>query len=594
MYCPKCTSKIDGEAILCPRCGVDQDGPAGTERVCDVFLMGLSDPASFDQVLDFLKARTFIPSPDELKARLLNSPTLVTKALEPRRAHRLRESLESLGGIVELRERRMTDRGSAKKVVRDGETESAEPVREPGKQGSRIYLALFLASLAAVGYLGYRQNMTVDGNTVQVAVRKITSQFPGTLGKRKGAAPALPPAEPVAVVEESNLEVATLNNQGVALMNEGRFEDAVKAFEEALLLMPEDPTLLKNLHQGWLQLGYHELKNGNYEKAILALDQATKVLDESPDAFKAMGMAALELGDEARAEEYFREYLGREPSDPAVAKILGELLYKQNKLEEGIRFLKYYSDANPDDLRVKALVDKAGREAVVEEDFEARAGQHFDVRYDGVENMDTGYLVVGLLEDAYQRVGAQLNYYPPERLTTILYSDEDFRAVTQTPDWARGVYDGKIRLPIGGLREKSDLLDRVVAHEYTHAVLHQMSGGRIPTWLNEGLAQYFEGEPNGNHGRNAAYIQRTQDFIPLQDLEGSFLSMDANTASVAYTQSYTVVEQIIENHGTYAIQKLLSEMGAGAEMDEALIAAVGLDYSGLEEEWLKYLAKNYP
>ncbi|MDX1762871.1 MAG: peptidase MA family metallohydrolase, partial [bacterium] len=158
----------------------------------------------------------------------------------------------------------------------------------------------------------------------------------------------------------------------------------------------------------------------------------------------------------------------------------------------------------------------------------------------------------------------------------------------------RGIYDGKIRLPIGGLREKNDLLDRVVTHEYTHAVLHQMTGGRIPTWLNEGLAQYFEGEADGNHARNAAYIQKTQDYIPLPNLEGSFLRMDANTASVAYTQSYTLVEQIIENHGIYAIQKLLSDLGDGAEMDEALTAAVGMDYAGLEEAWLKYLANNYP
>ncbi|MDX1764836.1 MAG: tetratricopeptide repeat protein, partial [bacterium] len=428
MHCPQCTSKIDGEAILCPRCGVDQNGPDNMERVCDVFLMGMSDPASFDHILEFLKARTFIESPDELMARLSNSPTLVTKAVEPRRARRLRESLERLGGIVEIRERRMTDRGSAKKVVRDGKTESPSPPQEAGKKGSMVYLGLFLLSLAAVGYLGYRQNVNGDGDTVRVAVRKIASQFPGNLGKRKGSPPALPTAEQVATVDEASTEGAALNNQGVAFMNEGRFEDAVRVFEEALFHIPDDSTILKNLHQGWLQLGYHELKEGNFEKAILALDQATKILDESPDAYKAMGMAALELGDETRAEQYFRQYIEREPDDPAVAKILGELLYKQNKLEEGIRYLKLYSESNPDDLQVKALVDKAGREAAVEEDFEAKTGRHFDVRYDGVENMDSGYLVVGLLEDAYQRIGAQLNYYPAERLTTILYSDEDFRA----------------------------------------------------------------------------------------------------------------------------------------------------------------------
>jgi tetratricopeptide (TPR) repeat protein len=555
--------------------------------------MGLADPSSFEQVFDFLLQRTFINSRDELFGRISNPPTLLTKALDAGRAYRLRETLEQLGAIVELQERRMKDRGSAKKMVKEGEQLPQEQAASGSKRSGRGYVVLFLFSVAAVLYMVYQHGINGEGDSVSMTVQKIASRFPEPISKNTDDTHAAAREESASLSGSADPKGVGLNNEGVALMDEERFAEAVQVFEKALALIPGDGTILKNLHRAWLHLGYQELDNQNFEKSILALEQAVKILDDSPDAYKAMGMAALELGDEEGAELFFKSYLDRVSDDPAVARILGEMLYKQNRLEDGIRYLRAYLQANPGDVRVQNLLAKAGREAVVEEDFDAQVGRHFDVRYDGLENMDSGYLVVGLLEDAYQRIGAQLNYYPTERLTTILYSDEDFRIVTQTPDWARGIYDGKIRLPIGGLREKSEMLERVVAHEYTHALVHQMTGGRIPTWLNEGLAQYFEGEPNQGHGRNAGYIHSTQDFISLRNLENSFLRMDANTASIAYTQSYTVVEQIVEEHGIYAVQKLLAELAGGADVEASLIAAVGLDYAGLQEEWLSYLARNY-
>ena len=32
----------------------------------------------------------------------------------------------------------------------------------------------------------------------------------------------------------------------------------------------------------------------------------------------------------------------------------------------------------------------------------------------------------------------------------VLYSKEQFRDVTQSPSWAGGLYDGRIRLPVAG------------------------------------------------------------------------------------------------------------------------------------------------
>ncbi|NOY53979.1 MAG: tetratricopeptide repeat protein [Deltaproteobacteria bacterium] len=594
MFCPHCSSKVDPEAILCSRCGMEGVFPSSSDRVCDLFLMGYADPSVADQVIDFLKSRTFWESSEEFQARLGQLPLLLTKEMSLERAHVLRTELEGTGAIIEIRERRMRGRGMAKKLG-EPEEENPEPVsvKKSGWSGSG-YLLLLVLSLLSVIYLGLHRNFTQDRKSVERAVRKITSHFPESLSRNGSRRIPVGAVEKVDVSARKDSEGIRWNNEGVTFMKEGRYDDAVDRFQRALKRLPDEIVLRRNLQRAWLQKGYAAMKGKDNEGAIAAFEEAVKVLDPSPDIYKFMGVAALNLSDTTRAERYFKEYLSRVPRDPEVEKMFGELLYKQNRLKEGISHLKNYLSANPDDVKIRKLVDKAGREAEAEAGFDTREGEHFDVRYDGRENTEAGWLVISLLDEAYQRIGAEFNYYPAGRLTTILYSDDDFRAVTRTPDWTGGVYDGKIRIPIGGLKERSDQLERVVNHEYTHALIRRMVGRDIPTWLNEGLAQYFEGEPLKVHDRNVAYILRSRDVLPLRDLEGSFLKMGGDTASLAYTESFTVVDYIIRNHGIYAVQKMLGDLASGVPFEKSLVAATGMDYAGLREAWLQDLEKKYP
>jgi tetratricopeptide (TPR) repeat protein len=594
MHCPQCSNKVEPETILCPRCGMEEDFPSSSERVCDVFLMGFSDPSSTDPVIEFLLRRSFWDQREELLARLSDLPSLLTKEMTEERARALRDQLEALGAIIEFRVRRMQGRGAAKKPVGEEEEEGKKVQTPVPASGGKGYLILFLISLVAVVYLAYQHDFSRERKTVERAVRHIRSHFPQSKSIKEKKVSPVESAKEVKASGTHDPEGVRLNNEGVSMMDQGRYEEAARLFQQALDRIPDEAVIVQNLERAWIQQGYQKMENKNYEEAILAFEEAVKVLDQVPEVYKLMGIAALNLSDAADAEQYFKTYLTRVAQDPEVERMLGELLYKQNRLEEGISYLKSYLAANPDDEKVRELLAKAGRESAAEEGFATQQGDHFDVRYDGPENIEAGYLVSGLLDEAYQRIGAELNYYPSERLTAILYSDDDFRTVTQSPDWTKGVYDGKIRIPIGGLKEKSRQLERVISHEYTHAVLHDMTGGSLPTWLNEGLAQYFEGAPLPDHERNARYILQNRDFIPLRDLEGSFLDMGGETASLAYTESLTVVDCIIQEHGFYAIQKILNDLANGEDLESALTADVGTDYAGLQEEWLQYLAKKYP
>ena len=47
-----------------------------------------------------------------------------------------------------------------------------------------------------------------------------------------------------------------------------------------------------------------------------------------------------------------------------------------------------------------------------------------------------------------------------------MYTKERFRDVTGSPAWAGALFDGRIKVPAGGVTEKTELLEQVLFYEY--------------------------------------------------------------------------------------------------------------------------------
>ena len=121
-----------------------------------------------------------------------------------------------------------------------------------------------------------------------------------------------------------------------------------------------------------------------------------------------------------------------------------------------------------------------------------RSTARFKVLFEGATEKAIGDHVAAVLESVYWRIGKTLNTYPSETLTVILYTNRQFQDITRAPAWAGGGYDGRIRLPVGGALRSPKTLERVVTHEFVHAVIHDAAPDGCPTWVNEGLASYME------------------------------------------------------------------------------------------------------
>jgi hypothetical protein len=125
----------------------------------------------------------------------------------------------------------------------------------------------------------------------------------------------------------------------------------------------------------------------------------------------------------------------------------------------------------------------------------------FTISYDAAKEIRLAEEVLDVLDTAYNRIGADLDHYPDARIPVILYTRQEFHATTSGPDWSGGIYDGKIRFPIGGIREITPPL-RASFFRVHHVVVRELSKESLSTWLNEGLAVIERGG-NMPHAMNA-------------------------------------------------------------------------------------------
>lgn len=108
-----------------------------------------------------------------------------------------------------------------------------------------------------------------------------------------------------------------------------------------------------------------------------------------------------------------------------------------------------------------------------------KRGGHFNVVFYGSENVVSAHLISLVLEEAYRKVGADILFWPRESIGAVLYPEKDFFDITKSPSWVGAIYDGKIKMPAGGLVDRTGELERVISTSI-HTPLSSGSQGAGP------------------------------------------------------------------------------------------------------------------
>jgi tetratricopeptide (TPR) repeat protein len=293
--------------------------------------------------------------------------------------------------------------------------------------------------------------------------------------------------------------------------------------------------------------------------------------------------SALELLEKARKLS---------PQSPNLAAWSGYTHYRMNQLDAAIVDLQTAQKIHPSQ-GVAALLEKAKRDKDAEGDFREGESSHFVLRYHGGASRQLASEVIHTLEDQFQVLKSELHYTPPEQIGVILYTQESFFDVTRVPGWAGGLNDGRIRVPVQGLETVSDLLARILKHELTHSFVFQKTGGRCPTWLQEGVAQWMEGRRTGADAAQLVAFYQDGKGKPLRYLDGPWMVLSSGQARYAYAWALAVVETIEADSGSDGLDRLIDAERTESSGENAMLQALRTNYSSLDEATAEYLRRTY-
>jgi len=278
------------------------------------------------------------------------------------------------------------------------------------------------------------------------------------------------------------------------------------------------------------------------------------------------GYAAFSLGRNDAAISYLKHAIEANPQFVQAMVLLSQIAYQSADLDLAVSMLEKAATIAPRDRTIAQRLDQWHREAALHSRFEMRSTERFRVSFDGAAEKATGDRIAAILESAYWRIGKTMNTYPSETLNVILYTNRQFQDITRAPAWAGGGYDGRIRLPVNGALRSPKTLERVVTHEFVHAVIHNAAGESVPTWVNEGLASYLE---STDRLWVADALRRADGRLDIDDLSDGFGQFDSGTALVAYAESLVAGQLLCERLGPN-LGPFLQMLGSGHSVDQAL------------------------
>jgi len=335
----------------------------------------------------------------------------------------------------------------------------------------------------------------------------------------------------------------------------------------------------------------YEYQHKHRESALRLLQRALNYAPDLAGLHEWQAALLLEAGQYAEAVMQGERAVQLQPNSANAQRLLGLAYYDSGRNQEAVEAWNRSLQLAPDQ-EVKKYLEKAQREARVEEKFTQTARGHFVLRYEGGQPGEAlTEELLRVLEQQYDDLTRELGSSPAAPVTVTLYSAQQFSDVTQAPAWAAAVNDGKMRVPVGDVTTVTLQLQAVLRHELTHSFIHA-AVPHCPVWLNEGLAQFEERKDlAGSAGRLAIQL-RSGEAPPLRQLEGSFLELGPEQAQMAYAESLAAVEYLRSAYGLTGLQRLLGLLSDGETPEGALRKTTLGGYEDLQRNVVLYVASH--
>jgi tetratricopeptide (TPR) repeat protein len=314
--------------------------------------------------------------------------------------------------------------------------------------------------------------------------------------------------------------------------------------------------------------GWEAVNAGDARAAAEAFRSAIVADPRNATLHLGAGVAAFLERKDAEARLALERSLDLDPKLLDARVLLSQVLYRMGDPTSAMRELERAVGSAPSDTRLAEMLGRWRREAELHDRMRESLNERFTVSFEGPEEAMLAAQALESLDRAYWRIGLALSTYPNRPISVVLYTGEQFHDITRSPAWAAGAYDGRIRVPMRGALDDAKELDRVLAHEFAHALVNTLAPRNVPTWLNEGLATALEADSLG-WARDR--VRRASAPMSLTTLRSSFGRLTGDQAQLAYATSALAVSRLLDEAGGFAMTNLLRDLGDGVDFEDAFL-----------------------
>lgn len=402
---------------------------------------------------------------------------------------------------------------------------------------------------------------------------------------------------------KSNLLAAYIS-KAINSSEKGDSAAALATYEEALKMAPEDQVLLKNYISALNNLGVEESNNRSFVKAQQYFEKATTALFELDDAkvrdsirhnyselLTLWGTELMKRNQVTEARRALEQAITLNDANGVAYESLGDLAYEGNDYPSAA---KHYLAALPINENNKNYLENRLQMIQDESELEGNFLQVNDgdnrfllqyVKYNGGTTITQ---VLEMLNEAYDTIGDDLGVYPARRVNVKIYTQEDFARVAKLPEWAIGIFDGKMRLRVSEVQSAPALVRDLIFHEYTHAVLAMNIKQEVPAWFHEGIAQLMEPQFRENARElEQVRVALTRHQISFEQLEESFREISSkDTAENAYLLSKYFLTHLNRKYGHEKLQEWVTLLTKDVKFASAFKQTYQVDLGEAQKAWI--------
>jgi len=202
-----------------------------------------------------------------------------------------------------------------------------------------------------------------------------------------------------------------------------------------------------------------------------------------------------------------------------------------------------------------------------------------------------------IVDDAYDRLATAFGVELARKPTIVIYSDRqafaEFQGMMNNVEFVIGRYFPGHNITVNLVTE--DMSRQVYAETLAHELSHLYSDNfyvgfsRIPLWLEEGLATYNE---SASHQSKLVMVQLAaarDNLVPFIDLPAAIRASDIGVTNLAYAESATVFQFIVDRWGEDRLAEFLSAFRQTTSLDSVATQVLGLSSVDFELAWRDWL-----